>query len=155
MSCRAPLPVSFQVLTAGAFVMVADSLSLSRELGGTSMQEYSIVQGQTVIEVLFALLSALIASYALCSWRVRAHRASAPESKSAIDLPHVLPPDHTKQSPNPRAGEPCQRNSRSTSIRFWWNSHKSPIRDWFVPILVCSVVVWSILAVAIILLGES
>ena len=69
MSAGRPCLSPLQVLTAGAFVMVAGSLSLSRKLGGASMQEYSIVQGQTVMELLFALLSVLIASYVFSSWR--------------------------------------------------------------------------------------
>ena len=139
----------------GAFVMVADSLSLSRKLGGASMQEYSIVQGQSVMELLFALLSVLIASYVFSSWRARAQPMDEPESKPAAEGGNMLLPTTAPLNANPRSPSPTRPNTSPTSDRRWWATHRASIGDWLAPILVWSVVGWSALAVIIILLGEN
>ena len=113
------------------------------------MQEYSIVQGQAVMELLFALLSVLIASYVFSSWSARAHPMDEPESEPAAKGRNMLLLVTAPLNANPRP------NTSPTSDRRWWATHRASIGDWLAPILVWSVVGWSALAVIIILLGEN
>ena len=133
--------------------MVADSLSLSRRWGA-SMQEYSIVQWQEVMELLCALFSVLIASYVFSSWRARAH-PDQPESKSAADGRNMLLLVTAPLNAAPHYPLPTRPNTSPTSDRRWWATHRASIGDWLAPILVGSVVGWSASAVIIILLGEN
>ena len=47
------------------------------------MEEYSIIQGQTILEVLFALLLTLVTSYAYTSCRAYARRMDAADARLA------------------------------------------------------------------------
>ena len=119
------------------------------------MQEYSIVQGQTVMELLFALLSVLIASYVFSSWRARAHRMDEPESEAAAEGRNMVLLVTAPLIANPRSPSPTRPSTSPTSDRRLWATHRASIGGWLAPILVWSVVGWSALAVVIILLGEN
>ena len=115
------------------------------------MQEYSIVQAQTVLEALFALLSILIASYAFCSWKARSHSTGGAELNPRRELNNMLPAVRAQSHLNPASSSVTRPNASPVSRRY---RVRSAISDWLVPILVSSVVVWTLLAVTIIFLGE-
>jgi hypothetical protein len=109
------------------------------------MEEYSIIQGQTILEVLFALLLILFTSYAYISCRAYACRMDAADAKLAAAKlktpPEIRPADRHFCSPLP---QPIPQEK----FKGW-------IGDWLTPIVVWSAVVWMMLSIVIILLGES
>ena len=109
------------------------------------MEESTTIQGQTVLEVLSALLLTLITVYAYLCCRPSTHRTKAVQSKPAV------------------AGQsmPCltslvehQEPSSPSATRAVWEKHKSSIADWLAPLIAWFVVIWTVLAVVGILLGE-
>ena len=110
------------------------------------MEDYSFLQVQSIPEVLFVLLSVLIASYVYLSWRVTAH---------GTNVAHAKPPVHTRKMFWPLIPPTTPNFSASSLPRALWRKYKSPVGDWLAPILVWLVVVWMSLAVVAVLLGES
>jgi hypothetical protein len=109
------------------------------------MEEYSIIQGQTILEVLSALLATLVTSYAYISCRTYARRMDAADAKLAAANLKTLP-DITKTERHFFSLLP-QPIPREKFIRW--------MGDWLAPIVVWSAVVWMMLSIVIILLGES
>lgn len=118
------------------------------------MQDYSMVQGQTVMELLVALLSFFIGSYAFWSWRARVRSMAEPEVMLTADNSNMLPPETAPLNANLRSPSSTRRNASPASGQSRSKAHRSSIGDWLAPILVWLVVGWSVLAVAAILLGE-
>jgi hypothetical protein len=110
------------------------------------MEDYSIIQGQTILEVLFVLLSVFIASYVYFSCRARAHGTNVADVKPAVAhmkmLCQVIP-------------QGKQNSSALSLLRALWKKYKSPIGDWLAPILVWCAVVGTTLAIAGFLLSEN
>jgi hypothetical protein len=110
------------------------------------MDDYTNLQGQTVLEVLFALLLTLVTVSAYLACRSHARRTEAAPAKPGVASPGILR--------NMILAE--RANAASTSRgRALWQKHKSSIGDWLAPLIVWSVVIWTLLAVVSILLGES
>jgi hypothetical protein len=110
------------------------------------MEDYSIIQGQTILEILFALLSVLIASYVYRSWRARAYGASVAGAKPAVASKKMLCQVILQGK---------QNSSASSGLGALWKKYESPVGDWLAPILVWCVVLSITLAVVGFLLGES
>ena len=110
------------------------------------MEDYSFFPGQTILEVLFVLLSLLIASYVYVSWRAAAH---------GTDVAHAKSPVHTRKMFWPLT-PPTTPNFWASSLpRALWKKYKAPVGDWLAPILAWLVVVWIALAIVGFLLGEN
>ena len=110
------------------------------------MEDYSFLPGQTILEVLFVLLSVLIASYVYLSWRATAHGTNMFRAK---------PPVHARKMFWPLIPPTTPNFSASSVPRALWRKYKSPIGDWLAPLLAWLVVVWIILAIVGFLLGEN
>ena len=109
------------------------------------MEEYSIIQGQTILEVLFALLLTLVTSYAYISCRAHARRMDATDAKLAAAK--------LKTPPERRSAETHFCSSSPQPIPR--EKYKAWMRDWLAPIVVWSAFIWMMLSIAIVLLGES
>ncbi len=109
------------------------------------MEGYPIIQGQTILEVLFALLLILVTSYAYISCRSYACRMDAAYAKLAAAKLKTFPEMRSAEkhfcSPLP---EPIPREK----FKGWMG-------DWLAPIVVWSAVIWMMLSIVMILLGES
>ena len=110
------------------------------------MEDYSIMQGQTLLEVTFALLSVLIVSYVYISWRSNAHTKTAAESKPAVGCPSMRGQLSADARPS---------SSLPSPPLLWWEKDKPSIGDWVAPILAWAAVIWITLALISALLGES
>ena len=108
------------------------------------MEDYTIIQGQTMLEVLCALLLTLVTSYVYLSCKTHAGRANAANAKPEVVRRRVLrdPRLPAVQSP-------------SSPASVLWKKHKSSIADWVAPVIVWGAVSWTMLAVVIILLGDN
>jgi len=106
------------------------------------MEEYSIIQGQTILEVLFALLLTLVTSYAYISFRAYACRMDATDAKLAAAK--------LKTPPERRSAERhfCSSSPPGEKFKAWMG-------DWLAPIVVWSAVSWMMLSIVMILLGEN
>jgi type II secretory pathway component PulJ len=106
------------------------------------MEDYSIIQGQTILELMIALLLTMVTSYVYVSCRTYAQRMNAarPDKLKAL---RQLSTDVNRESfsalPYRRAAE----------------TQQSWISTWLAPIIVWVAVFWTLLAVVSILLGES
>jgi hypothetical protein len=109
------------------------------------MEEYSIIQGQTILEVLFALLLILVTSYAYISCRAYACRMDAANAKRAA-AKLKTPPEIRKTERH--FGSPLPQPIPREKFKSWRG-------DWLAPIVVWSAVVWMMLSIVIILLGQS
>lgn len=110
------------------------------------MEDYSFLQGPSIPEVLFILLSLLIASCVYLSWRTSAHGTNVAHAKPPVQRRKVFWQFTPRTTPN---------FSASLRARELWRKYKSPVGDWLAPILAWLVVVWITLAIAGFLLGES
>ncbi len=106
------------------------------------MEEYSIIQGQTILEVLFALLLTLVTSYAYISCRAYVCRMDAADEKLAAAKLKILPEMRSAER------HFCSPSPPGEKFKGW-------IRDWLAPIVVWSAVIWMMLSIVMILLGES
>ena len=108
------------------------------------MEDYPIIQGQTILEVLSALLLTLVTSCAYISCRANARRMDAADAKLAAaklqTSPEMRSPENHSCSPS---AQPIPREN-----------YKAWMRDWLAPIVVWSAVIWMMLSIAIVLLGE-
>lgn len=105
------------------------------------MEDSSIILGQTMLEVLSVLLLTLVTVYVYLSCRTYARGAQTPQGKPGV----------SRQSMLPRMNLPAGEHSG----RALWEKHKASIADWLAPLLVWVVVLWTLLAVVGILLGEN
>ena len=109
------------------------------------MEEYSIIQGHTILEVLFALLLTLVTSYAYISCKAHACRMNAADTKLAAaklkTAPEIRPAERHLYYPSLQLVPP--------------KKFKAWMGDWLVPIVVWSAVIWMMLSIVITLLGES
>jgi hypothetical protein len=103
------------------------------------MEDYSIIQGQSVLEVMFALLLTLVTSYVYISCRVYAQRTDAAHLARLKAL-RQFSTDANQQSSSPK---------RALSEKSGFS-----LGDWLAPIIVWSAVIWITLAVVSILLGD-
>ena len=110
------------------------------------MEDYSFLQGPTIPEVLFVLVSLLIASWVYLSWRATAH---------STNVAHAKPPVRTRRMFWPLIPPTTPNFSASSLPRALWRKYKSPVGDWLAPILAWLVVVWITLAIVGFLLGEN
>jgi hypothetical protein len=109
------------------------------------MEEYSIIQGQTILEVLFALLLSLVTSYGYMSCRAYACRIDAADAKLAA-----------AKLKTPRKIREAERHFCSPSPQpMPQEEFKGWMGDWLAPIVVWSAVIWMMLSIVIILLGKS
>jgi hypothetical protein len=109
------------------------------------MEESSTIQGQTVLEVLSILLLTLITVCACLSCRAFARR-----NKAACAKPADLRQPMLHSASFAEVGN----FSPPSLARMLWEKHKSSIGDWMAPLIVWAVVIWTLLAVVIVLLGE-
>lgn len=104
------------------------------------MEEYPSIQGPTIRQVLLVLLLTLT-PYVCISCRANASRMDAADAKLAAAK--LKTPPEVKHScspfPQPVPGE---------KFKGWMG-------DWVAPIVVWSAVVWMMLSIVVILLGES
>jgi hypothetical protein len=110
------------------------------------MGDYTNLQGQTLLEVLFALCLMLVTAYVYLSCRAHARRTGAAPAKTVVASPGVL------RQMSLAARENCSSPSPGRAL---WEKYKSSIGDWLAPLIVWSVVIWTLLAVVGMLLGES
>jgi hypothetical protein len=109
------------------------------------MEEDSIIQGQSILEVLFVLLLTLVTSYAYISCRAYACRMDAADAKLAA-AKLKTPPAIRKAERH--FGSPLPQPISREKLMSWTG-------DWLAPIVVWSAVVWVMLSIVIILIGES
>ena len=109
------------------------------------MEESSTIQGQTLLEVLSALLLTLITVYVYLCCRPSAHRTRVVRAMSAVAGQCMLA----------RRALAARRNSFPPSpARVLWGKHKSSIGDWLAPVIVWAAVIWTLLAVVAVMLGD-
>ena len=110
------------------------------------MEDYSVLQGPTVLEVLFALFSVLIASLAYLSWKRSIRRMNTagpkPPGASPSGLPQGDMDSHQIFCTPALTPVPAKKE-------------KSAVGDWLAPIVVWAAVLWITLAVVSLMLGES
>jgi len=115
------------------------------------MEDYTIIQGQTMLEVLCALLLTLVTSYVYLSCKTHAGRANAANAKPEVGSRSVL-----RRTRLPAAQSPSSPASvlwkKQTVLK---TLNKSSIADWVAPVVVWGAVSWTMLAVVIILLGDN
>jgi hypothetical protein len=109
------------------------------------MEDYTNLQGQTVLEVLSALLLTLVTAYVYLACRSHAHLTQAAPAKPGAASPRIL------RNVSLAGREHFAPRSRGRAL---WQKHKSSIGDWLAPLIVWSVVIWTLLAVVCILLGD-
>ena len=109
------------------------------------MEEYSIIQGQTILEVLFALLLTLVTSYAYISCRAYAGRMDAADARLAA-AKLKTPPE--MKSAERHSCSPLRQPIPREKFKGWMG-------DWLAPMVVWSAVIWMMLSIVMILLGES
>lgn len=106
------------------------------------MEDYSIIQGQTILELMFALLLMMVTSYVYVSCRAYAQRMNAARPDRLKSL-RRLSTDENRES-----FSALPRRTPSGTRKFL-------ITEWLAPIIVWAAVIWTMLAVVSILLGES
>jgi len=109
------------------------------------MEEYTIIQGQTMLVLLFAFLVTIISSYLLTSWMIRMKHLDAAERK-----PVSRPLARLRQ---------MRRVLKLDSLRlpFWgrWETLKPFLSgEWLAPLIAWLAVLLIGLAIAGLLLGE-
>ena len=104
------------------------------------MEHYSIIQGQSVLEVMFAILLTLVTSYVYISCKVYAQRADAAHVARLRALRQFSIHDNQQSSVPGRA---LPENTGSS------------VSDWLAPTIVWSAVIWITLALVSALLGDN
>ena len=103
------------------------------------MEDYSIIQGQTVLEVMFALLLTIVTSYVCICCRIYAQRMNA---ANVARLKTIRPlTTQEKQEFFSPATVPSEKD-------------RSSLGGWLAPIIVWAAVGWVMLAVISVLLGD-
>jgi hypothetical protein len=106
------------------------------------MEDYSIIQGQTLLEMTFALLLIIVTAYVYVSCRVYAERMN------------TVPVARLKTI-RPASTHKGQESSSALPGCLWLSKHSPSVGDWLVPLIVWTAVIWIMLAVVSIFLGES
>lgn len=129
--------------SSGAIVMVSQLRFVPTEtLGGAVMEDYSIIHGQTMLELMIALLLAIVTSYAYISCKAYDRRMKAAQVAGLKSI-RQLSKDNNQESFSASPRRACPEK------------HKSSISHWLAPIVVWAAVIWTTLAVVSILLGEN
>ena len=108
------------------------------------MDDYTIIQGQTILMVMFAFLLTAVSSYLWTSWMVRTQHINTSEPKPiATVLMRLLQ---------------MKAFVKGDFLRFlfqrrWMASKSSLLDEWLAPMIPCFVVIMTCLAVAEVLLG--
>jgi hypothetical protein len=110
-------------------------------MGGAAMEDYSIIHGQTLLELMVALVLATVTSYAYISCKACDRRMKAAQ---------VAGPKSIRQPSTHKTQESFSPSSRRAPSE----KPKSSISDWLAPMIVWAAVIWTTLAVVSILLGE-
>ena len=106
------------------------------------MEEHSIIQGQTLLEVTFALLLTIVTASVYVSCRIYAQRRNAvPLGRLKTNCPTSI----HKEQKSPSVSAQCSPLGK----------HSLSIGDWLVPLIVWTAVIWILLAVLGIFLGDS
>jgi hypothetical protein len=106
------------------------------------MEDYSIIQGQTILELMFALLLTLTTIYVCISCRAYAQRMNAVSGTRSKSLCQPSSDANQTLCPLLQCAPPSAK-------------HKCSFSDWLAPIIVWAAVIWTMMAVVSILLGES
>jgi len=109
------------------------------------MQDPTTIQGQTVLEVLSALLLTLIIVYAYLCCRPSTRRTQAVQAKPAVAGRSRLCWTALAER---------QKSFSPSATRAVWAKHKSPVADWLAPLIAWFVVIWTVLAVVGFMLGD-
>jgi hypothetical protein len=103
------------------------------------MEDSSIIQGQTVLEVMFALLLTIVTSYVCISCRIYAQRMNA----ANVARVKAIRPLTTQE--NHESFSPATVSS---------GKDRSSLGGWLAAIIVWAAVGWVMLAVISVLLGD-
>lgn len=106
------------------------------------MEDYSITQGQTLLEMTFALALIVVTAFVYVSCRIYARRMNPGHVATIKSLSQASTQNHRENFSAP-AG--CSRVDK----------RNSSVRDWVASIIVWAAVILTMLAVLSILLGES
>jgi type II secretory pathway component PulJ len=106
------------------------------------MEDYSIIQGQTILELMIALLLTMVTSYVYVSCRTYAQRMNAARPDRLKALRRLSTDENRESFSALPHGRPAE-------------THQSVISTWLAPIIVWVAVFLTMLAVVSILLGES
>jgi hypothetical protein len=108
------------------------------------MEDYPIIQGQTMLVFLFAFLLTAVSSYLWTSWIIRTQRANAAELQPLSTVFRRL----RQMRALVKGDFPRFLHQR------WWKTLKSSVLDeWLAPMIPCLAVVITCLAVAEVLLA--
>ena len=104
------------------------------------MEDYSIIQGQTILELTFALLLTMVTSFVYVSCRAYAQRmkAARPDGLKALRM----------------SADENQGSFSALPLRTPSGTPKFLITEWLAPIIVWAAVIWTMLAAVNILFGE-
>ena len=105
------------------------------------MEDYSIIQGQTWLELMFALLLTIVTASVYFSCRMYGHRRNAGYVARLTTIRRPSTPREPQSSPG--------------SAGFSLHKQKHSVSDWLAPVIVWAAVVWTVLAVISILLGDN
>ena len=106
------------------------------------MEDYSIIHGQAMLELMIALLLAIVTSYVYISCKVYGRRMKAAQVAGLKSIRQL-------------SRHKNQESFSASSRRACPEKHKSSISDWLAPMVVWAAVIWTTLAVVSILLGEN
>jgi hypothetical protein len=109
------------------------------------MEEFSTIQGQALLEVLSALLLTLITLWVCLSCRALARRTKPVHAKPADVGQRIL---HSARLAD------CQNFLPPAPTQALWKKHKSSMGDWLAPVIAWAVVIWTLLAVVAMMLGD-
>lgn len=106
------------------------------------MGDYSLIQGQTLLEMTFALLLTIVTAYVYVSCRIYAQRTNTVH----VARPKTIRPASTHED---------QESSSALAGGSRLSKHSPAVGDWLVPLIVWTAVIWIMLAVVSIFLGDS
>ena len=109
------------------------------------MEEFATIQGLTPLEALSALFLTLITLWVFLSCRTFDHRAKAVYAK---------PVDASQRRFHSVTLRDCQNCLPPARPQALWKKHKSSIGNWLAPVIVWAVVIWTLLAIVVMMLGE-
>jgi len=110
------------------------------------MEDYTIIQGQTTLQFMFAFLLVAISSYAYIAWVAGAHRSNATDQKPVFA--RLRMPGHMRMSVRISPSVLPQRAQGATD-------KSSFVAEWLAPLIVWLLVAGTGLAVVSFLLGEN
>ena len=114
-------------------------------LGGVAMEDYTIIQGQTMLVILFAFLLTAVSSYVRTSWKIRAQHINDSEPKPIATVITRLG----------RIRGYLRLDFHRLPFRRQWATPKSSLSgDWLAPVIAWLAVMLVSMAVVGLLLGE-